>query len=359
MSEIRTSILGAVVVSIACGASDPNLGETGSTSTDATTMPTSSSPTNTTNEPTSTSSGDPSTGTTTQSADSSSGSGSTGDEPVVFDGACPLETRVGGFILLAEADYTAFSGTVADGVVPITVLEPVGEGDGCTLLRRNNPFCDPLCMPGTTCDFDGTCIPYPANHDVGVVTVSGLLQAVEIDPTPPNFNYFDTNLDHPAWAPDSPMELRAAGGDYDAFELHGRGVEMIEPTFPELSMAVDQPLEVEWTPGGGGARVYLALNVDQHGLTPVTLVCEVEDNGSLEVPAELITDFLAFGISGYPVTHYYRQTADSVEIAPGCVDFLVRTHRQTPLTVEGHTPCDSPDDCPDGETCDLLIQTCV
>lgn len=360
MQLTRTSILGAVVIALGCGSKGSTPQDTeASTGTDPTTTASTTDPTATTTTDSPTTTEDPSTGTTVESADTSTSEGSTGDEPVVLAGACALENRVGSFTLLREAEYSSFSGNVADGVVPITVLELVGEGGGCTLLRRNNPFCDPLCTPGTTCDFDGTCIPYPANHDVGVVTVNGLLDAVAVDPTPPNFNYFDTSLMNPAWDPDSLITLGTAGGDYDAFVLHGYGVSMIEPTAESLSLADGQPLPVEWTPEAGHGRLFLSLNVDQHGLTPVNLFCDVEDTGALEIPADIVSSFLEFGVSGYPVAHYYRQTVDSVEIEPGCVELLVRSHHQTPLTVAGHTPCTTPDDCPMDQTCDLMLQTCV
>jgi hypothetical protein len=281
----------------------------------------------------------------------------TGD--VALRGACPRATRVGGFELAMEAGYTAFSGAVADGVVPITVLEPVGEGGGCVLLRRNNPFCDPPCQPGTTCDFDGACIPYPTNHDVGAVTVTGLVQPLEVAPVMPTFDYFDTSLMHPAFAPGAALELSAAGGDYAAFVLRGEGVAMIAPTSATLTMVHDQPLAVAWTPGdGGAARVRVELNIDQHGNTPVRLVCEADDAGALTIPRELISQLIGFGISGFPSAQYYRETVDSVDLEPGCVEFTVHSHVQTLLSVEGHIPCDSPDDCPDGQVCDLPVQTC-
>ena len=72
-----------------------------------------------------------------------------------------------------EQTYSAFSGSVADAVVPLNVLEQVGEDGDCTLLRRNNPFCDPGCAAGETCDFDGNCLPFPVNRDVGVTLVAG------------------------------------------------------------------------------------------------------------------------------------------------------------------------------------------
>lgn len=282
--------------------------------------------------------------------------GDTGD--VALAGPCPLADRVGGFTLLMEAEYTAFSGAVADGVVPITVLEPVGEADGCVLLRRNNPFCDPPCQPGTTCDFSGECIPYPVNHDVGVVEVTGLLQEVSVTPVEPTFDYFDTSLMHPAYAPDAAIELKAPGGDYSPFTLRGSGVAMIEPASDALELRNEQAIDIAWTPAGGAGKIRVELNIDQHGNTPVRLVCEAEDTGALTIPASLISQLIGFGISGFPSVQYYRQTVDSVALEPGCVEFVVESHRQTLLSVEGHIPCDMPGDCPDGQVCDLKIQTC-
>ena len=249
---------------------------------------------------------------------------------------------------------------MADGVVPITVLETIGEGGGCLLLRRNNPFCDPPCQPGTTCDFDGACIPYPNNHNIGTVSVTGLVQPVSIEPVMPTFDYYDTTLMHPAFAPGAAIVLKTTGGDYAGFTLRGAGLAMIEPTSAELVMKKGQPLAIGWTPGPGtgAGQVRVELLIDQHGNTPVRVVCEGEDTGMLAVPAEIVTELIGFGISGFPSAQYYRQTVDSLELEPGCVDFTVHTHRQTLLSVEGHVPCNKPADCPDGLVCDIKIQTC-
>lgn len=301
-----------------------------------------------------------STGTTTTTTDpDTTGDASSTGGDVELRGACALADRVGGFLVAMEADYTSFSGSVADGVVPVTVLEQVGQDENCVLLRRNNPFCDPMCMPGQTCDFDGTCIPYPANHDVGVVAVTGMFDEVMVDPVPPTFSYFDTNLSHPAFDPGALLELTATGGDYEAFAMHGYGVAMIVPTAEALSLSTGADVSVEWTSTGSDATLRLVMTVDQHGLTPVQLVCEAQDTGQMVIGADIITQFLAFGVTGFPSADYYLQTVDSVDLRPGCVDFVVRSHDQTPLDVEGHTPCDAPSDCPDGQVCDLMIQTCV
>lgn len=331
--------------------SESSGGSTGSSSTASTTDATATTTMGSGSE-------DTSGGTSTSAADSSGGSSSTGGE-VELRGPCELATKVGSFQVGMEAAYSAFAGSVADGVVPISVLEQVGQDGECVLLRRNNPFCDPTCTAGETCDFDGMCIPYPANHDVGVVSVDGLLQPVSVDPTPPTYAYYDTSLPNPAFEPEAAVRLDAAGGDYEAFTLYGFGVDMVAPTAVELMLSSGMPVTVEWTPSGSAhARLHLVLSVDQHGLTPVQLVCDGDDDGSLEISAALVTQFLDFGVSGFPAADYYLQTADSVDIAPGCVEFVVRSHEQTPLSVAGHTPCNGPDDCPPDQTCNIMLQTC-
>ncbi len=343
-----------LLATAACGS------PSGSTDSDPSSSSSSGAATTTTDATTSS-------GTSSSSADTSSsgapetseGSSSSGGE-VELNGDCELADRVGSFLVGMEADYTAFSGSVADGVVPVSVLEQVGEDGDCILLRRNNPFCDPLCMPGQTCDFDGNCIPYPANHDVGVVSVSGLAQPVMLDPVPPTFSYFDTSLPHPGFEPGAVIALDVAGGDYSPFELHGIGVEMVVPTAESLVLSTNTPVTVEWTPSDARTKLRLVLGVDQHGITPVGLVCEAPaDQGSLEISAEIMTQFLEAGISGFPSADYYLETEDSVTIEPGCVELVVRSHDQTMLSVEGHTPCDAPNDCPKGQLCDLKLQTCV
>ena len=352
------ALLFVLACASACPGSENPSGEGSETTAEASTTGSTTSGSTTAEDGEATAS--TSTGTTTAVDDSSGGTstGETGGE-IELAGMCPLETRVGSFLLAEEPDYSSFAGSVADGVVPVSVLEQVGAEGDCILLRRNNPFCKPLCSPGETCDFDGSCIPYPQNHDVGTVAIEGLLEPLMVEPVPPTFAYFDTSLMHPPFAPDSPLELTATGGDYSAFVLHGFGVPTVEPTAEELQLAIGEPVTVEWGPVGSQARLRLVIRIDQHGLSPVQLECQTEDDGTLEIPAALIEQLLDFGVSGFPQADYYLQTADSVEIEPGCVELVVYSHHLTQVSVEGHTPCDGPGDCPEGQVCDLMIQTCV
>ena len=153
----------------------------------------------------------------------------TGEAPdpavVELAGTCALEDRFGGFLVEMYDSYSIVDGSVADGVVPISVLEQVGVEGDCKLLRRNNPFCDPPCGPDETCDFTSTCIPYPLNQDVGTVTVTGLSADVVMEPLQPGNSYFNTSLPHPAFEPGALVTLTTTGGAYDPVRLHAVGVE--------------------------------------------------------------------------------------------------------------------------------------
>ena len=95
---------------------------------------------------------------------------------------CPAGQRIGSFEVAHWDFYSAVAGEVAEGVIPLTVLQLVHEQGDCRLMRKENPFCDPPCGAGQLCDHDSTCIAYPANISVGEVTVSGLAKPITMQP---------------------------------------------------------------------------------------------------------------------------------------------------------------------------------
>jgi hypothetical protein len=255
--------------------------------------------------------------------------------------------------------YTAVSGSVAEAVVPIGVRALVQEGGGCRLLRKRLLHCDPGCGPGQTCGEGGACIRYPDNVSAGTVTVSGLARAVSMKPTAVGNHYSDTRLPHPGFAPGADIVLRAGGGELAPFALRGWGVSALVLPAQELLLAPDRPLAVAWTPGPAGpARVELLLTIDQHGVTPSILLCEVPDDGAATIAAELVTALIAAGASGYPKLQITRQTVDTAALASGCVELIVGAGAERNLTVAGHVPCRTAADCPAGRSCDERAQTC-
>lgn len=298
------------------------------------------------------------------SADSATDSGLAnpdGDPATVpLLGYCPLETHWGEFVVEAYDTYSIVDGQMNDGVVPATVLELAAEEGDCKLLKRNNPYCDPTCDPGYTCDFSGECVVYPLGVDLGTVTISGLVDLVTMEPLGSGYQYFDTRISHPAFEPGVLVQLQTEGGSLAPFTLHAVGVSLLVPTSNLWEVAKSTALVVSWDAPTTQVRstVDLSLNIDQHGITPVTLQCSFVDDGSAEVPASVLDALFAFGVSGYPSANIARRTVDSTTIGDGCVDFALGHEVLVDVTVVGHTPCDSPDDCPDGQECNFTIQTC-
>ena len=286
----------------------------------------------------------------------------TGDPATVpLNGECPLEDKWGEFVVGNFDFYAIVDGSVSDGVVPVTILENVGEDANCKLLKRNNPFCDPACEANQTCDFDGSCIPFPAGQELGTVTVGGLLKDVIMSAVVPGYTYFDTDLPFPVFEPGALIELRSEGGNFDPVELHGVGVETLSLTESEWILFENQDLVFNWPPPAGDvvrSKIHVRLNIDQHGLTPIQLFCEFEDDGQAALPADLVTSLITSGVTGFPNATVTRRTVDSTTIGDGCMEFVIQSTAQPSIRVDGFIPCISDLDCPNGQTCNLAIQIC-
>ena len=291
--------------------------------------------------------------------DTDTGTDTTTVVPGELDGACPLNERVGLFSVVHELDYSAIDGEINEAVIPTAIVEESIAAGGCRLLTRENPFCDPPCAAGEACTNAGTCIPYPARLDTGTVTLAGLEVGVVMEPRADK-RYFETVLPHPVFSPDTAVSLSSSGGEVGPLELSGRGFTPLELTVDTWVANAGEALIVTWEPEDGGeASFYLTINVDQHGISPATLECEGPDSGSFEVPPAIIDALLGAGVSGFPTGHAYRRTVDSAQADTGCVEFQVRSHRNATIEVTGHTPCTADPDCPAGQSCDLMNETCV
>jgi len=253
---------------------------------------------------------------------------------VELAGPCALAEKVGVFEIAHREIYSAITGQVADGVVPVTILQPEETSGDCQLLRKVNPFCDPACDPGDVCNHSGDCIPFPVNLSAGTVTVTGLLDTVAMEPNSADA-YQKLDISHPPFEAGDALLLSAGGDAVDGFQLDGVGVTPLAGVNNSWQIRAGEALAVTWTAGAGHARILATLNVDQHGNSPVTMHCDFEDTGSASMPATLIDTLIAHGLSGASSGHVFRRTVDSIEIAPGaCVELDVFSHVQTqPLVV--------------------------
>jgi hypothetical protein len=280
-------------------------------------------------------------------------------ETVPLLGSCAMADDLGGFSVSSATNGAGVEGSVADGVVPTSVLELlVDEGD-CVLLRRNNPFCDPGCGPSDTCDFDGTCKPYPVNQDLGVVTIDGLANPVEMEAVFPGNTYFDTSLPQPPFTLGELVTLSMPGGAYGPVELHGVGLDPVASQVGLWEVEAGKDLVVPWSAAlGGRSEIVLTVSIDQHGATPGLVRCVFADDGEGTVPASVVSALVESGVTGFPNGTLVRRTADKALVDGGCLDFVIASTVKVDVDVVGFTPCVGQQDCPEGLTCNLELQVC-
>jgi hypothetical protein len=277
-----------------------------------------------------------------------------------FRGECDIGARVGRFSVEGQSDFGVVQGAVFEGVVPTAIPRLASEEGPCRLLERRNLVCTPACVGSTTCGEDGACIPYPRQISVGDVTISGLTKPTNLSPQDPGNGYFAPGADNPPFAVGSEVTLTAEGeSGREGFELKGVGSASLG-TKPSWLIERGKSLSVLWQDGDPGARtrVTVELSVDQHGVSPLTLACELEDTGSASIPATMIDGLLDSGVSGFPNGRIFRRTADRVLLDLGCVDLLVGSPLAADVTVAGVVPCKKAADCPTGQTCNVMQERC-
>jgi hypothetical protein len=293
-------------------------------------------------------------------SDADSDTDTTDPATVPLAGPCPLETNYGGFLVDASPKYTIVDGKITDGVVPVEVLESVAVEGDCELLKKNNPFCDPTCAPDETCDFDGECIPYPLNQNLGTVTITGLTKPVVMEP-PKSYNYFNTSLPIGALPPEALVTLQTEGEAYDPITLHGVGFDLLTPEKIQWTIDEGLPLTVTWdapTTTVQRTEAFLNINIDQHGVTPITLFCRFADDGEGTVPASLLKTLISSGVTGFPNGGLKRRTVDSTAVGDGCAELVVSSFVEPDVSVIGYTPCKFDFQCPKGQTCNKKLERC-
>lgn len=278
---------------------------------------------------------------------------------VPLAGLCPPDQDHGGFVVdLGETG--SLSGRIRDGVLPTDRPDLLGEAAGCQLLQAARPFCDPPCGTGEVCDVDEACRRYPSSVDLGLVVLEGPTASLSVPALQPGFSYEHSALPNDLLGTDTTLRLTTEGAALPPLALHG----VVPPPLVELPAEVvltrDQGLSLHWDPPQGLGRSVIAvtLTINVHGANPAWLACTLPDTGAAVLPEGLVSGLLASGVSGYPQLQVSRETEDHVLVGDSCADLVVRHRVSGELVVDGHTPCNDDSDCPDGQTCDLLLETC-
>jgi hypothetical protein len=291
------------------------------------------------------------------------------EKPPVLTGPCENGTKIG-FIEVSHTshDDALVTAQVEDSVYPTSKLTLVEEKNGCKMMRKENPFCDPTCKSNFTCNLEGECVPYPVRIEVGTIEITGTVNTHTMEPQ--TAYYWDGDAELPLFDVGATIKGTVEGSEKLAgFELHGFGVAQValpdgmawdmKPPYT-WTLEEDTAFEFTWVPSKEDeGDMYITLAIDEHGATPVTLYCEVEDTGSLTIPVSMVNQLVAAGVSGFPAAYVYRRSVDHIDTDLGCVEMEVSVQHEPFLTVEGHTPCFSDKDCPKGQYCNLPTQTCV
>ena len=270
---------------------------------------------------------------------------------------CAPGRAVATFSIRLESDYTSVDGSVLDGVSPAQVpTELAREGD-CRLLELVANRCTPGCRASDeVCAMDQTCVPAPVPHDVGIVSVTGLVIPLAMRANAVTHSYTNPALPalpHPGFAPGADLRLGTSGGDYAPFVLRGWGVSALQLEPAPIRVDAGAPVAVAWRApeDPGPARLHVKLAINHHGSTSASIECDFADAGSAEIPAALVDGLIARGTSGFPTLELSRRTAGSVAIEPGCAQLLVSSDVVSSVEVDGIISCHTSAECPSGQSC--------
>lgn len=258
----------------------------------------------------------------------------------------------------ATAGYTSFYGKVYDDFTPVQIIweEDTAEGS-CRLMKPRVPYCSTPCEGGAVCIEDGVCKAYPTSRNIGTVHVKGIMNNSsenEFDLEPISNGYQTTDLPYPAFAEGDAISVSASGSDFtDAFSLETKGIAPFELDNESIAVSDSQPINLTWTaPGQSGiSSIYVKLDISHHGGSKGKIECDAEDNGSLEIPATLISELLGLGVAGFPTIVVARQSVIDTMISAGRVEMTISSSVEQAVEIAGLVSCNSYDDCTDGQTC--------
>jgi len=258
---------------------------------------------------------------------------------------CAEGTRAGGFTLQLDSTgtttgETTFRGFVTDRPDDFS-RQPVASEGGCTLMRSTPWMACPSCADTGICHADGTCVTLAIGRDVGTVLLEGLPAPVVLQPAQPttsaSYQTAPGQIPFPPAALGTPITLSATGGDYGPFTLQGRTIEPLRDT--RTTVISNLTARIEWDPpaqpSASRMNVWLdlgAADIEIDAQPRSYITCDFPDTGSATIPISLVAAHVRDGISLMPLLMLTRETVDSVELAPGCVDFKVQSVLTRPVS---------------------------
>jgi hypothetical protein len=259
---------------------------------------------------------------------------------------------------MVGSDRTIVSGAVSDGVLPSSIPAVSGEAEGCQLLTPRDLFCA-ACSSDQTCAGDDECVAKPVKVSAGALQVDGLLAAAEVSPNAITLDYSKTLLEpFPAYEVGSSLVFQTEGADVPAFKAEVTGVAKLSSEQSVVSVGRERPAVLSWDVTGvdtADSAIYVSFSVNVHGAVTGWIECTVDDDGAFEIPAQLITQLIDMGLSGFPRVDLERRSSATVDLTvgqtDGCVDVYAGSKLTLDIEVEGLTSCNTDEDCADGQVC--------
>jgi hypothetical protein len=258
----------------------------------------------------------------------------------------------------AVAAQTSFIGFVTEGATPVAnSWVEAQSANGCTLSTPKAPFCDPACGSGAVCVSDDKCEKNATPKAVGNITLKGLANGdVTMSPLGANNNYqpkAGVTLPYPPCAEGAAVSLAVDGGSYKPFELAAKCIAPLEFKGP-LKLVKGSAAKIEWTAPGDKklARMKVRLDISHHGGSRGKIECDVDDTGTLELPADMVSKLLDLGVAGFPTVILTRALGGGVASGdPKNVQLLVQEAVERAVEIDGLLSCTENSQCPSPKTC--------
>jgi hypothetical protein len=253
---------------------------------------------------------------------------------------------------------TSFVGLVNDGKKPSpnAWVEDMKSGT-CTLYTPSSPLCDPSCGSSAVCVSENMCEPYPKSQPVGTISLKGVGAApIEMTPIGSSNNYqpkVGTTLSYPPCKEGDTLRLSVEGGAYSSFELQTQCIAPLDFEGP-INLDKGTALKLSWVAPGDQTltRMQIRLNISHHGGSRGEVRCDVDDNGSLELPSAMVDRLLELGVAGFPTIILTRIASGGAAAGePANVDFIMQQYIEREIQIAGLESCNGNTSCPSGKTC--------
>lgn len=284
------------------------------------------------------------------------------------DGANTPLTRVGEFraeivrIELSDPQTTLVTARVYDGPPPPAEFlhSTMTEGD-CALKVVQIPFCQNRCGANALCVADGVCQTFPSLVDVGMVSFTGLARAMGDGPavltqTMNNYALEDGVLQFPAFTEGGMLGVSVAGGSGVApFTMSIPAMDQMTVLTTMLVSRPNEAMEVRWRPPMGpvpeGQDVLVGLDFTHHAGLRGRIECVTADDGSVTLPAALVTGLHALGSAGFPTIFVTRRITRTMTVGTQQMTLSIVSEKELYVDVPGIRSCHEDTECAPGERC--------